>query len=146
MKKFRVQVTICDHFFVDVEADDESTAREQACEIMAGESAPLKCEAFDHSDGFEAVGCELTDERTFTPTVMLHSFVNLEDGSHEHCNFKEGDGYNVWLRRDFTDVESSDQEPFDSDNNHDDDFSGLVSARHYARKLADEFQCEIEEY
>lgn len=86
-------------------------------------------------------------KRPFAPTVMLHSFATLEDGTEEHCDFHEGNGYNVWFRRDFLDLEAnSDAEPFDDDPSLEKNFKGLVSARHYARKLAAEFKCEIEEY
>jgi hypothetical protein len=64
MPVYEVEVARTDHFSVTVEADDESQARDMACETLAHMEDPVNSDLFSHCDGFESCGCELVNEMT----------------------------------------------------------------------------------
>lgn len=100
---------------------------------------------------FDTMEAEPPKPRPFTPTVMLHGFVNLPDGSTEHFDGDNGHGYHpdawcVWLRRDYIDADPATEETFDDDTTREAFFDDPTDALIYAGELAAELQCEMEEY
>jgi len=81
-------------------------------------------------------------------TVMLHGFVILPCGSPEHCDFDEDgcENWNVWLREDYIVPFSPNKLTFSDVPEHDKDFTSYDAAVGYARKLADVFDAELDEY
>lgn len=74
-------------------------------------------------------------------TVMLHGFVKLPDGSSEHCEDQTPEGWCVWVRRDFeADTEFDDLSYFERD------LETEAAAWTYARELASQLECEIDDY
>lgn len=85
-------------------------------------------------------------------TVMLHGFTREYDASgnvmsQDHCDFDspDCDGWNVWLRRDWSSPNEH-HEVFDSDDDWDADFNSLEAAQTYAVALQQLFDCELDEY
>ena len=78
-------------------------------------------------------------KRAYIPTVFIHRMSRDEDGNESYC--EDGEIVSVYLRKDFTD---SLDHPFDIEMET--DFESMDDAEIYARKLAREYQCEIETY
>lgn len=57
-KRYRVHVTITDHYYVDVKASDESDAMSEAQTLLSEMDEPLKAYEFHHSTGFDAQNAE----------------------------------------------------------------------------------------
>lgn len=56
MPSFRVQICRADFFDLEVEADDETEARDAALKVICQSEDPI-ADYFSHCDGFETTDC-----------------------------------------------------------------------------------------
>lgn len=102
----------------------------------------------DHARTSKARDTFAAESEVKTRTVMLHGFIVLPGGEHEHTDFDDPEckNWNVWVRRDF-DKLNEHGEPFDSEDEYDKDFTDLTEAHAYALELFNKLSADaLDEY